>query len=106
MLQIKNTVNFLLDRHLWDRNDVSISQRVNLKEYRKAGTTLSVCLTEVSVKREPTVVCFKKGCFTLKSAHKANKLSSKPVIKSQGWGFPLATINMAPGYFHRKIEEK
>ena len=57
MLQIKNTVNFLLDRHLWDRNNVSISYRVNLKEYRKAGiNSLSVCLSEVSVKRELTVV--------------------------------------------------
>ena len=24
----------------------------------------------------------------------------------KGWGFPLATMNVAPGYFYRKIEEK
>ena len=28
------------------------------------------------------------------------------VIKRQGLGIPPATINMAPGYFQRKIEEK
>ena len=28
------------------------------------------------------------------------------VIKSRGLGFPLATMNVAPGYFHRKIEPK
>ena len=22
-----------------------------------------------------------------------------------GWGFPVATMNVAPGYFHRKIEK-
>ena len=28
------------------------------------------------------------------------------VIKSRGLGFPPATMNVAPGYFHRKIEPK
>ena len=28
------------------------------------------------------------------------------VIKGRGAGFPSATMNMAPGYFHLKIEEK
>ena len=28
------------------------------------------------------------------------------VIKRWGRGFPPATMNVAPGYFHRKIEEK
>ena len=26
-------------------------------------------------------------------------------LKTGDWGFPLATINMTPGYFHWKIEE-
>lgn len=29
----------------------------------------------------------------------------RAVIKRGGWGFPLATMNVAPGCFHRKIEE-
>ena len=28
------------------------------------------------------------------------------VIKSRGLGFPPATMNVPPGYFHRKIEPK
>ena len=28
------------------------------------------------------------------------------VIKSRGLGFPPATMNVTPGYFHRKIEPK
>ena len=27
-------------------------------------------------------------------------------LRSGGWGFPPATMNVAPGYFQRKIEEK
>ena len=27
-------------------------------------------------------------------------------LRGRGWGFPLATMNVVPGYFHRKIEEK
>ena len=27
-------------------------------------------------------------------------------LRGEGRGFPLPTMNMAPGYFHRKIEEK
>ena len=27
-------------------------------------------------------------------------------IRARGQGFPLAMMNVAPGYFHRKIEEK
>ena len=27
-------------------------------------------------------------------------------LRGGGWGFPLATMNVAPGYFHRKIESK
>ena len=27
-------------------------------------------------------------------------------LRGVGWGFPLATMNVAPGYFQRKIEEK
>ena len=30
----------------------------------------------------------------------------RAVIKGQGPGFPPATMNVAPGYFHWKIEEK
>ena len=30
----------------------------------------------------------------------------RAVIKSRGRGIPLATINMVPGYFHWRIEEK
>ena len=30
----------------------------------------------------------------------------RAVIKRQGLQFPLATKNMAPSYFHRKIEGK
>ena len=27
-------------------------------------------------------------------------------LRGGGWGFPLATMNVAPWYFHRKREEK
>ena len=27
------------------------------------------------------------------------------LLEIGGWGFPLATINMTPGYFHWKTEE-
>ena len=27
-------------------------------------------------------------------------------LKGGGWGFPLATMNVAPSYFHREIESK
>ena len=27
-------------------------------------------------------------------------------LRAGGWGFLPATVNLAPGYFHRKIEEK
>ena len=27
-------------------------------------------------------------------------------LRGGGWGFSPATINVLPGYFHRKIEEK
>ena len=27
-------------------------------------------------------------------------------LRGRGWGFPLATMNVAPGYFQRKIEAK
>ena len=30
----------------------------------------------------------------------------RAVVKNWGWGFPLATMNMGPGYIHIKIEEK
>jgi len=30
----------------------------------------------------------------------------RSVIKRWGQGFPLATMNVGPSYFHRKIEEK
>ena len=28
------------------------------------------------------------------------------LLRGGGWGFLLATINVAPGFFHRKLEEK
>ena len=27
-------------------------------------------------------------------------------LRAGGWGFPSATMNVVPGYFHWKIEEK
>ena len=27
-------------------------------------------------------------------------------LRGGGWGFPLATMNVAPRYFHREIESK
>jgi len=27
-------------------------------------------------------------------------------LRAGGWGFPPATMNVAPGYLNRKIEEK
>ena len=27
-------------------------------------------------------------------------------LRGGGWGFPLAIMNVAPGYFHREIESK
>ena len=27
-------------------------------------------------------------------------------LRGGGWGFPLATMNVVPGYFHREIELK
>ena len=32
-------------------------------------------------------------------------IMSKSVGGGGGWGFPVANINVAPGYFHRKIEK-
>ena len=32
-------------------------------------------------------------------------IMSKSVGGGGGWGFPVATMNVAPGYFHRKIEK-
>ena len=32
--------------------------------------------------------------------------SDSAVSKRGGGGFPTAIMNVAPGYFHRKIEEK
>ena len=57
-----------------------------LKENRKAGTTLSVCLSEVSVERELTVV---------KSAYKANKLP-RAVFKGQGLGISSGYYEHSP----------
>ena len=28
------------------------------------------------------------------------------LLRGGGWGFLLATIKVAPGFFHRKLEEK
>ena len=36
----------------------------------------------------------------------AIKTDTGLTLRAGGWGFPLATMNVAPGYFHRKIEEK
>ena len=27
-------------------------------------------------------------------------------LRGKSWGFPLATMNVDPGYFQRKVEEK
>jgi len=32
--------------------------------------------------------------------------NTQVVIKSRGQGFPQATVNVAPSYFHKEIEEK
>ena len=52
-----------------------------------------VHLIEVSVKRKSTVLI---------SGHKPPGLP----LRGRRWGFPPASMNVAPGYFHRKIEEK
>ena len=31
---------------------------------------------------------------------------NRAVIERRGWGFPPATMNVAPDYFHRKTEEQ
>ena len=43
-----------------------------------------------------------RGPCTVKNYSK----NTQVVIKSRGQGFPQATVNVAPGYFHSKIEEK
>ena len=45
---------------------------------------------------------FEKGCTLHNFIPDEEGLS----LRGGGQGFPLATMNMAPGYFHRKIEEK
>ena len=46
---------------------------------------------------------FEKGCTLHNFIPDREGLSLR---RGGGQGFPLATMNMAPGYFHRKIEEK
>ena len=45
---------------------------------------------------------FEKGCTLHNFIPDQEGLS----LRGRGQGFPPATMNMAPGYFHRKIEEK
>lgn len=37
--------------------------------------------------------------------HKQTTCAAKLSLRGGGQGFPLATMNVAPGYFQRKIEE-
>ena len=45
---------------------------------------------------------FEKGCTLQNFIPDQEGLS----LRGGGQGFPLATMNMGPGYFHRNIEEK
>ena len=43
---------------------------------------------------------------TLQIISELDDFTPKAVIKRQGPGFSLATMNVAPGYFYWKIKEK
>ena len=48
----------------------------------------------------------KYGAFMYINSEGCNILKSGLSLRGGGWGSPLASKNVPPGYFHWKIEEK